>query len=66
MPTRKKPCAHRWRLDTPNGPKVMGWCRLCGETKTFPTASEGFWYGEPWSDYASKGRKDPSPSEDAA
>lgn len=31
-------CAHkRWRIETPNGPKVRGWCKSCGTTRLYDT-----------------------------
>lgn len=33
-------CAHRWRIESPNGPTVKGVCRLCGAERAFPTVTE--------------------------
>lgn len=39
-------CRHRWILETPNGPKVQGWCRLCRMHRVFPTVADDLWFGE--------------------
>ena len=41
-------CTHRWLLETPNGPRVRGRCKLCGTEREFPTTADDVWYGEPW------------------
>ncbi len=33
-------CAHKWRIETPNGPKARGCCKHCGTTRLFPTTIE--------------------------
>ena len=40
-------CAHRWRIDTPNGPSVAGRCKLCGAVREFPTAERWIATGKP-------------------
>lgn len=36
------PCAHRWLIETPSGPTVEGVCRVCNETRVFPTVIHDF------------------------
>jgi hypothetical protein len=37
-------CAHRWRIESPNGETSHGVCRACGAERDFPTAAEdGLW-----------------------
>lgn len=50
-------CSHRWLLETPNGPRVQGRCRVCGAERDFPTTAGDLWYGEPWSDFRTRERE---------
>jgi len=34
------PHAHRWRIETPSGPTVLGVCRLCGAERLYLTAGQ--------------------------
>lgn len=37
-------CAHRWRIESPNGETSHGVCRICGAERDFPNAAEdGLW-----------------------
>lgn len=46
------PCAHRWRIEPPNGPTVAGVCQKCGAEKTYATAPEY----PMWSDHSEQSR----------
>lgn len=34
-PATSAPCVHRWRIETPAGPKARGECRHCGAVRMF-------------------------------
>lgn len=42
------PCTHRWRIDTPNGAKVVdARCVHCDARRTYPVANEDpTWIGQ--------------------
>lgn len=33
-------CIHRWAIATPHGPYVWGYCKRCGETRSWPASTE--------------------------
>lgn len=35
-------CCHRWSVETPNGPKSKGICKLCGMVKFFNNYIEDY------------------------
>ena len=39
--TANRHCQHRWVIETPHGPRVRGYCKRCGETRSFPASLEG-------------------------
>jgi len=38
----KEPCHHFWAIEVANGPKSIGTCKYCGETKEFYNAFPTF------------------------
>lgn len=43
VPVSTEPvCAHRWRIESPNGAMSMGVCRICGAEKEFPNSAEDY------------------------
>lgn len=40
------PCAHHWRIETPNGTFSDGVCRKCGAAKQFRNSEAEAGYGE--------------------
>jgi hypothetical protein len=38
----KPSCAHRWRIESPNGATSRGVCRICGAEKEFPNSAEDY------------------------
>jgi len=39
-PAATAPHAHHWQIATPDGPTVLGTCRLCGAERTYLSAGQ--------------------------